>query len=113
MSLNSPKGERYQPQIVPMQQVARETWEVYERRLVQAQVPAPQRPDYHKWTRFYFDFCQKYAHPPRSLTSLGPFLIREYQAPELLLQNPGGLPSLGGEVSNFCWQPSDRPTRRG
>jgi hypothetical protein len=37
-------------------------------------VPAPQRPDYHKWVHFYLDFCQKYGHPPRSPTSLGPFL---------------------------------------
>jgi Phage integrase, N-terminal SAM-like domain len=57
-----------------MQQVAQETWIAFERRLEQAQVPAPQRPDYHKWTRFYLDFCQKYGHPPRSPASLGPFL---------------------------------------
>jgi hypothetical protein len=59
---------------VAMQQVARETWAAFERRLERAQVPAPQRPDYHKWTRFYLDFCHKYGHPPRSPTSLGPFL---------------------------------------
>jgi hypothetical protein len=57
-----------------MQQVARETWVAFERRLERAEVPAPQRPDYHKWTRFYLDFCHKYGHPPRSPTSLGPFL---------------------------------------
>jgi hypothetical protein len=39
-------------------------------------VPAPQRPDYHKWTRFYLDFCHKHGHPPRSPTSLGPFLSK-------------------------------------
>ncbi len=38
---------------VAMQQVARETWVAFERRLERAQVPAPQRPDYHRWTRFY------------------------------------------------------------
>jgi hypothetical protein len=59
-----------------MQQVARETWVAFERRLERAQVPAAQRPDYHKWTRFYLDFCHKYRHPPRSLTSLGPFLSK-------------------------------------
>ena len=57
-----------------MQQVARETWVVYERRLERAGVPAPQLQDYHKWTRFCFDLCNKYSHPPRSPTSLGPFL---------------------------------------
>jgi hypothetical protein len=44
-----------------MQQVARETWVAFERRLERAQVPAPQRPDYHRWTRFYLDFCHKYG----------------------------------------------------
>jgi hypothetical protein len=57
-----------------MEQVARETWVAFERRLERAGVPAPQRPDYHKWTRFYLDFCHKYGHPPRSPASLGPFL---------------------------------------
>jgi len=58
---------------VAMQQVARETWAAFERRLERAQVPLPQRPDYHKWTRFYLDFCHKYSHlnatskPPQSV----------------------------------------------
>ena len=30
-----------------MQEVARETWVAYERRLERAQVPTSQRPDYH------------------------------------------------------------------
>src|SRR5437867_7761409 len=59
-----------------MQQVARETWLAYERRLEGAQVPASQRADYHKWTRFYLDFCHKYGLGPRSPTSLGPFLSK-------------------------------------
>ena len=59
-----------------MQQVARETWVAFERRLERAGVPAPQRPDYHKWPRFYLDFCHKYSHPPRSASSLGPFLSK-------------------------------------
>jgi hypothetical protein len=25
--------------------------------LERARVPAPQRPDYQKWVRFYLDFC--------------------------------------------------------
>ena len=54
-----------------MQQVARETWVAFERRLKWAQVPAfvllrpgkpaPKRSDYHKWTRCYLDFCHKYS----------------------------------------------------
>ena len=59
-----------------MQQVARETWVAFERRLERAQVSASQRPDYHRWSRFYLDFCHKYGHPPRSPTSLDPFLSK-------------------------------------
>jgi hypothetical protein len=40
-----------------MQQVARETWVAFERRLERARVPAPQRPNYHKWTRFYTELA--------------------------------------------------------
>jgi hypothetical protein len=29
-------------------------------------VPPHQRPDYHKWVRFYFHFCAKYGHSPAS-----------------------------------------------
>ncbi|MGO8930700.1 MAG: hypothetical protein ACLQU3_27900 [Limisphaerales bacterium] len=36
-----------------MQQVPADVWAAFERRLDQAQVPADQRPDYHKWVRFY------------------------------------------------------------
>jgi hypothetical protein len=36
-----------------MQQVAKETWVAFERRLERARVPPAQRADYHKWTRFY------------------------------------------------------------
>jgi len=56
--------------------VAKETWVAYEGRLERAQVPAVQRPSYHKWTRFYLDFCQKYNHAARSPETLGPFLVK-------------------------------------
>ena len=75
-SPSSAQGWAVTAKHVAMQQVARETWVAFERRLERAQVPAPQRPDYHKWTRFYLDFCHKYGHPPRSPTSLGPFLSK-------------------------------------
>jgi len=51
--------------IVAMQQVPADTSAAFQRRLDQTQVPADQRPDYHKWVRFYLDFCAKYGHPPR------------------------------------------------
>ena len=59
-----------------MRPVARETWEAYERRLERARVPTSQRPEYHRWTRFYLDFCHKYGHEPRSPAALGPFLAK-------------------------------------
>jgi len=59
-----------------MQQVPADISASFQRRLDQAQVPADQRPDYHKWVRFYFDFCHKYGHSPAAPTSLGPFLTK-------------------------------------
>ena len=93
-----------------MQPVTRETWVAFERRLERAAVPAPHRPDYHKWTRFYLDFCHKYGHPPRSRTSLAPFLSElagKNQSAEQrnqaahairLLLGPAGEPSLSPPV---------------
>jgi hypothetical protein len=48
----------------------------FERRLDQARVPQPQRPDYHKWVGFYLYFCQKLGYPPTAPTALGPFLTK-------------------------------------
>jgi hypothetical protein len=76
-----------------MQQVAGETWVVFERRLERAQVPAPQRPDYHKWTRFHLDFCHKYGYPPRLPTSLGP-LLRSDLSPGSGRSHPEATPRL-------------------
>ena len=59
-----------------MQQVPAEISTAFERRLDRARVPAPQRPDYHKWVRFYFHFCYKYSQPPASPNTLGPFLTK-------------------------------------
>jgi len=108
-----------------MQQVAKETWVAFERRLERAQVPAPQRPDYHKWTRFYLDFCHKYGHPPRSPTSLGPFLNKlaaknqsaeqrhqAAQAIRLLLGRPAK-PSAGLPAQNAECPATPPPTPRG
>ena len=70
-----------------MQQVPADIWAAFERRLDQGQVPADQRPDYHKWVRFYCDFCHKYGHSPAAPTSLGPFMSARLpsHAPGLLL----------------------------
>src|ERR1019366_1426197 len=57
-----------------MQPVPLEVWANFERRLDAMRVPPPQRPDYRKWVRFYFDFCHKYGHSTGAPASRGPFL---------------------------------------
>ena len=59
-----------------MQAVPSEVWATLERRLDEARVPSPQRADYRKWVRFYFDFCTKYGHPVAAPASRGPFLAK-------------------------------------
>jgi hypothetical protein len=55
-----------------MQLVPPEMWAAFERRLDKMGMPAPQRPDYRKWVRFYLDFCHKYSHPAAAPTSRDP-----------------------------------------
>ena len=50
-SPSSVQGWAVSAKHVAMQQVARETWVAFERRLKRAQVSAAQRPDHHKWIR--------------------------------------------------------------
>jgi len=59
-----------------MDQVSKETWVAFEGRLDRAGVPTPERPEYHKWVRFYLHFCTKYGHGPALPASLGPFLAK-------------------------------------
>ena len=59
-----------------MRPVPPEVWTTFGRRLDEVRVPAPQRPDYRKWVRFYFDFCHKYGHSPGAPASRGPFLAK-------------------------------------
>ena len=59
-----------------MQPVPPEVWADFERRLDGMRVPPPQRPDYRKWVRFYFDFCHKYGHSTGAPASRGPFLAK-------------------------------------
>jgi hypothetical protein len=59
-----------------MQPVPPEVWANFERRLDGMRVPPPQRPDYRKWVRFYFDFCHKYGHSTGAPASRGPFLAK-------------------------------------
>jgi hypothetical protein len=57
-----------------MQQVPADKLTAFGLLLDNAWVPPGQRPDYHKWLRFYLDFCQIHGYSPRLPTSLGPFL---------------------------------------
>jgi hypothetical protein len=45
----------------------------YEARLAQQNILAGQRPHYHKWLRYYLDFCGKYSFPPTDRQSLPAF----------------------------------------
>ena len=73
---DQPRTGRYLMIGVAMEEISRETWVAFEGRLDRAGVPVPDRPEYHKWVRFYFDFCHKYGHSPALSTSLGPFLTK-------------------------------------
>ena len=48
----------------------------FERKLQLARVPELIRPQYRKWLRFYFLFCEKFGYQPCIRTSLGPFLTK-------------------------------------
>jgi hypothetical protein len=56
-----------------MEQLPAELVTEFERRLDGASVPTSNRPEYHKWVRFYLYFCQEFDYPP---TALGPFLTK-------------------------------------
>jgi hypothetical protein len=74
-----------------MQQVPADVWAAFERWLDQAQVPADQRPDYHKWVRFSFDLILLTVHG-NSLTAPGVAEVQEpaqARASDLSPQNAG------------------------
>jgi len=45
----------------------------FETQLGQRKIPDQQRRDFHKWLRFYMDFCTKYAFEPKLTASFAPF----------------------------------------
>ena len=47
--------------------------QAFETQLNQRNVPDQQRRDFHKWFRFYLDFCNKYGANPKLTTSFAPF----------------------------------------
>jgi integron integrase len=68
----------------------------FETRLMQQNVMAGQRPHYHKWLRYYLDFCHKYGFAPVDRQSLPAFQekLRAKQQPEPLCQQAGHAISL-------------------
>jgi hypothetical protein len=56
--------------VVAMQQVPADISAALQRRLDQAQVPADQRPDYHKRVRFCFDFCTSWLRREKWLSQI-------------------------------------------
>ena len=90
-----------------MRPVTKETWAAYEGRLERTQVPAAKRPSYHKWTRFYLDFCQKYGHAPRSPTTLGPFLAKLASKNQSVEQR-----NQAAQAINLLIGPNPRPNAR-
>jgi hypothetical protein len=63
----------------------------YEARLAQQNILVGQRPHYHKWLRYYLDFCSKYSFKPMDRQSLPAFQekLRAKHQPEPLCQQAG------------------------
>ncbi|MBI5497413.1 MAG: integron integrase [Deltaproteobacteria bacterium] len=57
--------------LIPVE-IARE----FDIRLAQRGVPTADRPLFHRWLRFYLDFCGKYGHVPHADASLNAFLAK-------------------------------------
>lgn len=60
----------------------------YEARLNQQNLMVGRRPHYHKWLRYYLNFCHKYSHAQQERASLPVFLEKLWtkQQPESLRQ---------------------------
>ena len=96
-----------------MEQVPTEIATEFERRMEAAPVGRQDRPDYRKWLRFYLDFCHKYGHPPRAVSSLSPFLAKlasKNQSPDQRQQAALAVSLLLGAAGNYGSQPQP-PTR--
>ena len=56
--------------------VAKDLQTKYEKALDSASISRELRPHFRKWLRFYFDFCSKYGHSPRSKSSVPLFMAK-------------------------------------
>ena len=74
----------------------------YEARLAQQEIMAGQRPHYHKWLRYYLDFCHKYSFAPADRRSLPAFQekLRTKHQPVSLRQQAGHAVSLYLEIAS-------------
>ncbi len=72
----------------------------YEARLVQQNIVTGQRLHYHKWLRYYLDFCSKYSFAPTDRQSLPAFQekLRAKHQPEPLCQQAGYAVTLYWEL---------------
>lgn len=72
----------------------------YEARLTQQNMLAGQRPHYHRWLRYYLDFCHKYDLVPADQRSLPAFQekLRTKHQPESLRQQAGHAVALYWEM---------------
>ncbi len=72
----------------------------YEARLVQQNIVTGQRLHYHKWLRYYLDFCGKYNFAPTDRQSLPAFQekLQAKHQPEPLCQQAGHAVSLYWEM---------------
>ncbi|MDS4041572.1 MAG: hypothetical protein RKP20_10385 [Candidatus Competibacter sp.] len=90
----------------------------YEARLAQQNIIAGQRPHYHKWLRYYLDFCHKYNFKPMDRRSLPAFRekLRAKHQPEPLCQQAGQAVALYLEMvssANESRSPVDAAIQQG
>ena len=91
----------------------------YEARLAQRNVMAGQRPHYHKWLRYYLDFCHKYSFAPADRQSWPAFQekLRAKHQPESLCQQAQHAVSLYWEIASSSaaqpFSPRDTTTQPG
>ena len=79
----------------------------YEARLAQQNILTGQRPHYHKWLRYYLDFCEKYSFPSTDRQSLPAFQekLRAKHQPEPLCQQAGHAVAVYWEMVSLAAKP--------
>ncbi len=88
-----------------MQSVAAEVWAGFERRLDEARVPGPQRPDYHFVHKFKIRFITEFRGTPTAFQALSPGLrgtsYPGVQRPNIFnSERAGSIPALPQATAN-------------